>query len=64
MSAALSQAEHEGADLVGTYHRIGEIGPPYEVVAVAGPGKVRICLLESGDMADYPVKDARGDPGA
>ena len=64
MSAALSQAEHEGADLVGTYHRIAGIGPPYEVVAVAGPGKVRICLLESGDTAEYPVEEVREDPSA
>ncbi len=64
MSAALSQAEHEGADLVGTYHRIGEIGPPYEVVATAGPGMVQICLLESGDTAEYPVSEVREDPSA
>ena len=62
MGAALSQDRHEGADLVGTYHRIAGIGPVYEVIGTAEKGVVRICLVESGDMVDYPVDDVRADP--
>jgi hypothetical protein len=64
MSAALSAAQHEGADLVGTLHRIGEIGPPYKVIDIAGAGQVRIMVLESGEIVDYPVSAARSDPEA
>lgn len=64
MSAALSQTQHDGADLVGTYHRFGEIGPAYEVLSVAGAGKVRIVVLESGETLDYPVSEVRQDPDA
>ena len=64
MSAALSQAQHEGADLVGSFHRFGEIGPAYEVMSVAGPGAVRIMVLESGEELDYPVSEVRDDPEA
>ena len=64
MSAARSASTHEGVELVGTYHRIGEIGPPYEVLSVAGPGYVRIMMLESGETLDYPVSEAKGDPEA
>ena len=62
MSAALSEHPDDGAELVGTYRRIGEIGPPYEVVAIARSGKVQICLLESGELVEYPTRDARQDP--
>ena len=64
MSAALSTSQHEGADLVGTVHRIGDVGPPYKIVSVAGPGRVRIVVLDSGETLDYPVSDARNDPEA
>ena len=63
MSAALPQP-HDGADLVGSYHRFGEIGPAYEVVDTAASGLVRILVLESGEELDYPVCDVREDPKA
>jgi hypothetical protein len=62
MSAAMSEFPDDGADLVGSYRRFGEIGPVYEVVSITGPGKVRICLVESGEMVDYPVAEVRKDP--
>ena len=64
MSAALSTPKHEGTNLVGTCHRIGEIGPSYEVLAIARPGYVRIMMLESGETLDYAVSQARDDPQA
>ena len=62
MSAAMSQSQHEGTDLVGTFRRIAGVGPVYEVVEPAGFGKVRICLVESGETVDCPVADVRDDP--
>ena len=63
MSAALPQPD-DGADLIGSYRRFGEIGPAYEVLAIAGPGRVRIVVLESGEEVDYPVREVREDPDA
>lgn len=63
MATAL-RSQHEGADLVGSVHRISEIGPPYKVLSVSGPGQVRIMVLESGETLDYPVSQARSDPEA
>ena len=64
MSAAMFEFPDDGADLVGSYHRFGKIGPVYEVVAVAGFGKVRICLVESGRTARYPLAEVTQDPPA
>jgi hypothetical protein len=64
MSAALSEQPDDGADLIGSFHTVGPIGPPYQVVSVAGGGKVTIMLLESGERVDYPARDARDDPSA
>lgn len=50
------------ADLVGTYHRFGEIGPVYEVIGLADEGFVEICLVESGKTARYPADEVRNDP--
>ena len=61
MSAALSQGHSESADLVGTFGRIGGIGPVFEVLGPADGDLVRICLLESGEEIDYPAADARAD---
>lgn len=65
MSATFSRSQpHDGTDLVGTFHRFGEIGPAYEVLSVAGEGKVRIVVLESGETLDYPTLEVREDPEA
>jgi hypothetical protein len=63
MSAALSRPDN-GADLVGTYRRFGEIGPAYQVLATREAGQVSILVLESGETLDYPVREAREDPEA
>ena len=62
MSAALSEQPKEGADLVGTFHRVAGIGPVYEVIGTTDAGNVSICLVESGEIVDYPIADARLDP--
>jgi uncharacterized iron-regulated protein len=64
MSAALSDRPDDGADLIGSYHTIGSIGPPYQVVARAAGGNVTIMLLESGEVVEYPARDVREDPAA
>lgn len=64
MSAALSKELDDGADLVGTFRSFGEIGPVYEVVGLAELGKVKICLVQSGETVDYPVREVRLDPVA
>ena len=64
MSAALADRPDDGADLVGSCHTIGPIGPPYQVVATARDGKVAIMLLESGETVEYPTREVREDPVA
>ena len=64
MSAALSELPDDGADLVGSYHRFGDIGPAYHVLSVCGGGKVEIMVLESGETLAYPVREVRDDPVA
>lgn len=53
--------------LVGSVRRFGLAGPPYEIIGPAAPSKagepqMRIHLLESGEDADYPVRDILADP--
>ena len=64
MSAAVSQPQDEGADLIGSLHTIGEMVPAYQVVATSGGGAVQIMILESGDLLDYPASSVREDPRA
>jgi hypothetical protein len=51
-------------DLVGTFRTFGSEGPAYEVTATAGPIKVHVRVLESGEELDYPVERALTDPEA
>ncbi len=53
--------------LVGTFHRFGLVGPPYEVLGPAAPGtagepRMRIRLLESGEETDYALAQLLLDP--
>ena len=55
------------AHLVGTFRRIGLIGPIYEIVGqqtVGDNSLAPIRVLESGEEADYPIKDILNDPEA
>jgi hypothetical protein len=52
--------------LVGDVRRLGQVGPPYEVLGPAsassdGP-QMRIRLIESGEEVDYAVADILNDP--
>ena len=53
--------------LVGSFRRIGLIGPPYEVLGPApssdaGQARMRIHLFESNEDVDYPVEEILKDP--
>ena len=63
-TAAPSLDLQRDADLVGTFHRIGDLGPAYEVLEVEAGGFVRICVLESGETLSYPAAEVRSDPEA
>ena len=59
---ALDVAPHEAEALVGSYRRIGDVGPVYEIIEVDGDD-VKICLVESGRIERYPLAEAMRDPG-
>lgn len=48
--------------LVGSFRTIGETGPLYEVLSVSSPGELRIEVVHSGEIVDYPTKEAAEDP--
>ncbi len=52
------------AELVGTYRTFGEYGPLYRVEAVVNEAQVRVIVVETGEMLDYPVDQALNDPEA
>ena len=51
-------------DIVGSFHRFGEMGVAYEVMAISSDETVRIQVLESGEILDYPVSHVLLDPSA
>jgi len=51
-------------DLPGTFRTFGTEGPVYQVLRKAGPDKVRIRVIESGEELDYLVIRALKDPEA
>ena len=53
--------------LVGSVRRVGNAGPPYEILglstALTGDAPlVRIRVIESGEDLDYPLSDLLNDP--
>ena len=53
--------------LVGTVHRFGQFGPPYEVMGPGQPGpagepRMRVRLIETGEEAEYGVEHILLDP--
>lgn len=53
--------------LIGSIRRFGLVGPPYEVVGPAdthrgGEQQMRVRLIESGELVDYPVAHILADP--
>jgi len=53
--------------LIGTIRRFGLEGPPYEVIGPAHPSssgeeRMRVHLLESNEIVDYPLGDLLKDP--
>ena len=52
-------------DLVGTFRRIGHVGPVYQILgdkAQGGKSLARILVLESGEEADYSITEILEDP--
>jgi hypothetical protein len=50
--------------LIGQVRRLGEAGPAYEVIAAAGPDKVVIEIVYSGEVVTCKLKDVLEDPMA
>jgi hypothetical protein len=52
--------------LIGTVHRVGLAGPPYEVLGPApdgnGRAQVRIRLIESGEEVEHYLDEVLADP--
>ena len=55
---------HTADDLTGTFRTFGAEGPVYHVLRQIGGDKLRVCVVESGEELDYPVKQALVDPEA
>lgn len=49
-------------DLVGRVRRFGPRGVPYEVLAVVSAHEVRIRVITTGEVVDYPIADVLADP--
>lgn len=54
----------EQPEVVGSFHRFGEMGVTYEVVAFQGDDTVTIQVLESGEKLEYPLSNVLLDPAA
>ena len=52
----------DAAALVGSFHRIGHYGPPYEVLRLIDEKEALIVLLETGEEVEYPIADILTDP--
>ncbi len=55
------------AELVGTFRRIGNAGPVYEILGQHtqnGEALARILVIKSGEETDYPIDELLEDPVA
>ena len=63
MSAALAQSEPRSEGMIKSF---GKFGPLYEVLGTAATGSkgemVRIRVISSGELLDYPMADMLVDP--
>jgi hypothetical protein len=50
------------ADIVGSVHRFGPGGVPYEVIAVVSPHELRIRVITTGEETTYALADFLADP--
>lgn len=50
------------ADIVGSVHRFGPRGVPYEVIAVLSPDELRIRVITTGEETTYALADFLADP--
>jgi hypothetical protein len=50
------------ADIVGSVHRFGPRGVPYEVIAVLSPTELRIRVITTGEETTYALADFLADP--
>ena len=62
ISEAETPKSIDESSLVGTFRTIGETGPLYEVLSVSSPGDVKIEVVHSGEIVDYPAHEAAEDP--
>ena len=63
----MSNAPRTEDKLIGTYRRLGEYGPVYQVVAVRGEGPSRVAdiqLPESGEKTSLPLEQVLANPKA
>lgn len=56
-------------DLVGSFRSFGAVGPTYQVISVVEPATgsnilLRVRVVESGEVLDYPLVQAISDPAA
>jgi len=56
--------EAAAAKLVGSFRRLGELGPAYQALSVDSQGKATIIILESEETLDYPIAKIMADPEA
>jgi len=51
-------------ELVGSFHKIGDLGPVYEVLEIVDDSSAIIIILESGEKLEYPLASILKDPEA
>jgi len=64
---ALASAAENHESLLGTWRRFGDLGPVYEIIAMApakpdGTPMMRIRVLESGEELDHNLAYVLADP--
>ncbi len=70
MASAARRPEADAIDrsgLIGSIRRLGNDGPPYEVLGAADPlsngrSQMRIHLIETDEDVDYTLDDILSDP--
>jgi hypothetical protein len=56
--------EAAAAELVGSFRRLGELGPAYQVLSINSKDWATIIILESEEKLDYPIAKILADPDA